>query len=113
MNGGNTMPDFTQTLLPLSFPTDDKRPLPEIIADGKPDPDGWPAFPLAYKDVDGERYYFIQDWIAGVAQTERPAKVWDDFKRRFQIKDIQLSDSVGMSEPIRKFITGCRRLPYK
>src|SRR5215469_17324269 len=91
MNGGNTMPDFTQTLLPLSFPTDDKRPLPEIVADGKPDPDGWPAFPLAYKDVDGKRYYAIQDWIRGVAQPSDASKFWDNMKRRLVKSGIELS----------------------
>jgi hypothetical protein len=94
------MSNFTQSLLPLSFPSDDSRPLPEIVADGKPDPDGWPAFLLAYKDVDGKRYYAIQDWIRGVAQSENPRRFWSDLKKRLQKAGIEV-------------YAWCVQLPYR
>lgn len=56
----------------------DDRPLPEIIADGG---DGWNVFPLAFID-DQERYYAVQDWIQGVAQTDNPRKFWNSMKKR-------------------------------
>ncbi|MHB8624909.1 MAG: hypothetical protein ACYDBJ_03590 [Aggregatilineales bacterium] len=83
------MSNSTQSLLPLPFPSEDKRPLPEIVADGNSEPgSGWPAFPLAYQDVEGKRYYAVQDWIRGVAQLEsatESSKFWHDIKRRFKL----------------------------
>jgi len=88
------------TSLPVSFNPDDKRPLPELIALGNPDPaDGWPAFPLQYHDVEGIRYYAVQDWILGVAQIEDPRDFWFRMKARLKKVKIDLS-------------TLCRQLPY-
>ncbi len=81
------------TLNPLSFPdadghSSDQRPLPEIVAAGKPDePEnpGWEAFPLAYQDVEGKRYYAVQDWILGVAQPDsHPGTFWTQMKKRLK-----------------------------
>jgi hypothetical protein len=87
--------DHTQSLLPLPLPSEDKRPLPEIVADGNLDPEtGWPAFPLAYHNVGGKRYYAIQDWILGVARLEtstEASKFWHDIKRRFRKAEIETS----------------------
>lgn len=71
----------------------DKRPLPELIASGGND---WNAFPLSYNDVDGVRYYAVQDWIAGITQTGQPRKSLDRLKKRYP----ELSPS-------------WRQLPYK
>ncbi len=81
---------FDHTLVPPSRSSADPRPLPEIIADGKPDPNGWPPFPLAFHDVEGKRYYAVQDWIIGVAQTENPRRFWTDLKKRFKKANIEL-----------------------
>ncbi len=95
------------TLNPLSFPNadgqqPDQRPLPEIVAAGKPDePEnpGWASFPLAYHDVEGKRYYAIPDWLIGVAKPSDVRKFWDAMKRRLKKAKIELS-------------TWCRQLPY-
>ncbi|MHB8627236.1 MAG: hypothetical protein ACYDBJ_08030 [Aggregatilineales bacterium] len=95
------MSNPTQSLLPLPLPSEDKRPLPEIVADGNPVPGtGWPAFPLAYQDVGGKRYYAVQDWIRGVAQTENPRNFWNMLKRRLLKANIELS-------------SWCVQLPYR
>lgn len=99
------MTDPNANLVPIqsSFSSfdDDKRPLPLIIADGNPDLDkGWPSFPLAYRDVDGVRYYAVQDWIRGIADAAEPRKFWDSMKRRLAKANIELS-------------SGCRQLPYR
>src|SRR5438477_11077163 len=81
----------------VSFPIhdpNDKRPLPEIIAEHY-------GFPLALVDVeDGTRYYAVQDWIRGVAQTSDPTKFWNAMKRRLKTAKIDLS-------------IGCRLIPYR
>jgi hypothetical protein len=81
------------TLFPVDFAHDpsDKRPLPEIIAERA-------GFPLAYHDrEDGQRFYAVQDWIAGVAQAESPARFWTDMKRRMKKAGVQLYAScVGL-----------------
>ncbi len=78
------MPTYS-TSLPVSFNPDDKRPLPELIALGNPDPaDGWPEFPLQFHDVEGVRYYAVQDWILGVAQVDNPRRFWTDLKNRLK-----------------------------
>jgi hypothetical protein len=63
----------------VSFPVhnpNDKRPLPEIIAEHY-------GFPLSYLDhYDGKRYYAVQDWIAGVTQVANPRMFWSNMKRR-------------------------------
>ncbi|MEP7287414.1 MAG: hypothetical protein ABI947_16780 [Chloroflexota bacterium] len=61
------MSDSTLVPIPLPQDSNDQRPLPEIIAD-------YYGFPLAYYDTEDERYYAVQDWIAGIAQTEEPSK---------------------------------------
>lgn len=93
--------DLTPSQLPLQPFSEDKRPLPEIVADGNPEPEtGWSAFSLAYRDVDGKRYYAVQDWIRGVAQTENPRDFWNKLKKRLQKAGIELS-------------TWCLQLPYR
>src|SRR5689334_10114593 len=77
----------------LSFPVydpNDKRPLPEIIAE-------FYGFPLAYvDDTDGKRYYAVQDWIKGVGQVTDVRQVWHNLKMRNPyVKDY------------------CRKAPYK
>ena len=67
----------------------DARPLPEIIASGG---SGWQAFDLQYHDVDGSRYYAVQDWIAGVAltaDTTQAAEFWRSMKNRLKKADIE------------------------
>jgi len=69
----------------------DARPLPEIIASGG---SGWFEFPLQYHDVDGSRYYAVQDWIAGVAQpVGHPGDYWKDLLMRATKAGIELSAS--------------------
>ncbi len=91
---------FDPTLVPPSRSSADPRPLPEIIADGKPDPAGWPPFPLAFHDVEGKRYYAVQDWILGVAQVENPRMYWADIKRRLKKAGVEL-------------LVSCQQLAYK
>jgi hypothetical protein len=79
---------------PVPFNPDDQRPLPELIASGNPDPiDGWPAFSLQSHDVNGVRYYAVQDWILGVAQTEHAYTFWGKMKSRLKKAKIELSPS--------------------
>jgi hypothetical protein len=79
------------TSLPVSFNADDQRPLPELIARSNPDPaDGWPEFPLQFHDVEGVRYYAVQDWILGVAQTEYARRFWTQIKGRLKKARIEL-----------------------
>src|SRR5579859_6424869 len=86
------MSDPNQSLLPLPLHSENNRPLPEIVADGNPDPQGGgTAFPLAYHDLNGKRYYAIQDWIRGVAQTDNPRRFWSDLKTRLKKAGIELS----------------------
>ena len=59
----------------------DARPLPEIIASGG---SGWSEFPLQYHDVDGKRYYAVQDWIAGVSGSDNPRQALANIKRRYK-----------------------------
>src|SRR5947209_3996761 len=67
------------TSSPISIPVhdpNDKRPLPEIIAEHY-------GFPLAFADdTDGNRYYAVQDWIRGVTNTADPGDSWKHMKRR-------------------------------
>lgn len=58
----------------------EKRPLPELIASGGTD---WDSFPLAFQDVDGHRFYAVQDWIRGIAQTDNPRRFWTDMKAHY------------------------------
>lgn len=85
------------TQLALWDTPDADRPLPELIASGGED---WQAFALASRDVQGTRYYAVQDWIRGIAVTEEPRKFWHDIKRR--------SEKAGIELSVR-----CRQLPYK
>lgn len=83
---------------PLSFPfaseSNDKRPLPEIVAERC-------GFALAYVDHDdGKRYYAVQDWIVGVAQSAEPRVFWAKMKKRFQKATIELLPS-------------CQQFPYR
>jgi hypothetical protein len=69
-------------------------PLPERIADQY-------QFPLAYHDLeDGKRYYAVQDWIRGVAQSPEPRVFWAQMKRRFRTSQIRIDAE-------------CLKLPYK
>jgi hypothetical protein len=76
---------------PVPFNADDQRPLPELIASGNPDPiDGWPAFPIQTHDVDGIRYYSVQDWIRGIAYAAAPRTFWTQMKARLKKANIEL-----------------------
>lgn len=55
-----TISDSTAFSLDFPYDPEDKRPLPEIIAANY-------GFALAYHELEGKRYYAVQDWIAGVA----------------------------------------------
>jgi hypothetical protein len=71
--------------IPVPFNADDQRPLPELIAQGNPNPvDGWPAFPMQMHDVEGVRYYAVQDWIFGIAQVKNARRFWVDLKGRLK-----------------------------
>ncbi len=91
---------FDPTLVPPSRSSADPRPLPEIIADGKSDPDGWPPFSLAFHDVEGKRYYAVQDWILGVALTDNPSNFLVKIKKRLKKAGFDL-------------VTWCHKLPYR
>ncbi len=89
---------------PLSFPNayGDQRPLPEIVAAGKPDESenpGWESFPLAWHDVEDKRYYAVQDWIIGVAQPANASNFLVKMKRRLKKAKIEV-------------VTWCHQLPY-
>jgi hypothetical protein len=87
-------------LFPTPFNADDPRPLPELIATGNPDPaDGWPDFPLQYHEIEGVRYYAVQDWILGVAQTDNARSFWQRMKARLKKAKITL-------------FPPCTKLPY-
>jgi len=51
---------------PLPSPADDDRPLPLIVA-------GHWGFPLQYHVIDGEHWYALRDWVAGVTQSRGDA----------------------------------------
>jgi hypothetical protein len=55
----------TSISFPIPYDPNDKRPLPEIIAD-------YCGFPLNSHPVDETIYYSAQDWIKGVAQAKIP-----------------------------------------
>jgi hypothetical protein len=81
------------TYFPVSSqPEFENLPLPERIAHLY-------NFALAYHDVDGQRYYAVQDWIAGVAKVANTRAFWDAMKRRAKKLNVELS-------------TLCRQLPY-
>lgn len=62
----------------VSFPVNpaDDRPLPLIVAEY------W-QFPLQYHVVEGQYWYAIQDWIAGLtsSSTELASRIWADMQR--------------------------------
>lgn len=86
------MSDFTSNSVSFPVHPTDKRPLPELVAEH------W-DFPLAFHEEDGQRYYAVQDWIAGVGQAAESRKFWNAMKRRFHKAGIDLS-------------TLCRQFPY-
>lgn len=65
----------TSVSFPIPYDPNDKRPLPEIIADHC-------GFKLASQSNEGKQYYAVQDWIRGVAQPVDASKFWHDMKRR-------------------------------
>ncbi|MEP7286261.1 MAG: GIY-YIG nuclease family protein [Chloroflexota bacterium] len=72
----------------------DNLPLPERIAQLY-------GFTLAYHDLDdGKRYYAVQDWIVGVAQTEESSKFWHNMKRRLKKANLDITEQ-------------CQKLRYK
>lgn len=75
----------------------DNRPLPEIIASDH-------EFSLAYHDVDGVRYYAVQDWVKGVAQLadyKAAGNFWRAMKRRLT------------TDQVNQISTRCTHLPYR
>src|SRR5258708_20494036 len=87
------MTDFT-SFSPVPSSDFDNLPLPERIAKRY-------NFALAYHDLeDGKRYYAVQDWIKGVAQSIDPATFWTAMKRRFNKAGLTISEQ-------------CRKLGYK
>src|SRR5579859_575787 len=69
------IPDSQLSLFDPAQYNDDK-PLPELIAAKF-------GFALQPQDVDGKRYYAVQDWLVGVAQTKNPRRFWTDMKKRY------------------------------
>jgi len=67
----------TKAIVPQNqIPLFEDRPLPELIADQY-------DFKLnLLNHENGKRYYAVQDWIAGVAQTKQPARFWNELNRR-------------------------------
>lgn len=59
-------------------------PLPERIAQQF-------GFQLLPREYEGRRVYLVSDWIAGVAGTDRPEKLWSDTIAEYP----ELSDLVG------------------
>ncbi len=57
-------------------PIGDQRPLPLIIAESF-------DFALQFHVIDGAHFFAVQDWIAGVAQTDNPRRLKSDMGRRF------------------------------
>jgi hypothetical protein len=99
LSEGDAMSSYSNPF-PVPFNADDQRPLPELIAQGNPDPiDGWPAFSLQSHDVEGIRHYAVQDWILGVAHSDSPRNLWQRMKMRLSKARIQLSPP-------------CSQLPY-
>src|SRR5579859_7326198 len=77
------------TLFSVDFPHNpaDNRPLPEIIAE-------LAGFPLAYHDLEGVRYYAVQDWVKGVSQKNDYRRLWADMKRASKRLGLHLYDSI-------------------
>jgi hypothetical protein len=71
----------------------DPRPLPLIIAEL------W-QFSLAHVDQDDAILYAVQDWVAGVGQTENPRRFWSGLQIRAKKQGFELYAS-------------CVQLPYK
>ncbi len=81
------MSDSTSNSVSFPVNSNDQRPLPEIISANY-------GFPLAYHDIDGMRYYAVQDWIRGVAQIYDPeasSKFWLNLKKRLNKAGIETS----------------------
>jgi len=81
------MSDSTSNSVSFPVNSNDKRPLPEIIASNY-------DFPLAFHDLDDMRYYAVQDWIRGVAQidnAEAVSKFWLNMKKRLNKAGIETS----------------------
>lgn len=53
----------------------DDRPLPEIISDKY-------RFPLQSHDADGQRFYAVQDWVRGIAQSDDVRNLISKLKKR-------------------------------
>lgn len=83
------MANFDSTQLTLFGNNEpDQRELPLIIAHKY-------HFPLQHYEQESSNLYAVQDWIAGVAQTAKPRKFWDDLKRRAKKAGLQLSARCG------------------
>mgnify|MGYP000957781128 FL=1 len=65
-------------------PVGDQRELPLLIAEQF-------SFALQTHELEGKTYFAVQDWIAGVSQSDRARKFWTDIKRR----NPQLSAACG------------------
>jgi hypothetical protein len=86
------MSDSTTNSVSRPIPPNDSRRLPELAAKEY-------GFSLVSHDIEGKRYYAIQDWISGVAQVDDPRKFWFDVKRRLNKAGTELSSRI-------------RQLPY-
>ncbi len=82
------MDDSTSNSVSFPVNSQDKRPLPEIIADLY-------GFKLAFVDhTDGNRYYAVQDWIIGVAQTTQARSYWVKLQKRLAKANVQLLPAI-------------------
>jgi hypothetical protein len=77
----------TSVSFPICVNSNDKRPLPEIIAH-------YCGFPLVSHPVEGRQYYSVQDWIAGVARVKNPRRFWSDMKRLAKEAGIELYERI-------------------
>ena len=71
----------------------DKQPLPVDIARKY-------GFDLQRYETEQGNYYAVQDWIAGVAQSDNPRVYWSAMKRRAKADEKQM-------------FTACKQLPYR
>lgn len=66
----------------------DKKPIPQDIARAL-------GFSLQRAEADdGTVYYAVQDWVAGLAHTDNPARLWSDMKRSKASRQIQLYERI-------------------
>ncbi|MBC7869542.1 MAG: hypothetical protein H7Y09_01775 [Chitinophagaceae bacterium] len=94
--------------LVTSIPQEDKRPLPLIVAEK------W-NFPLQHYqhfDVDGGYLYAVQDWIAGLTEsnTTKAAEMWRKLKKQTRISNTSLPYSAGDGKTYKRDFANAKSL---